>query len=139
MTSTKKFKKILIVDDDPVLIKLLSSVLTAKDYDVTTTDQAADGLKFAINTQPDLIILDVMMPVINGFNFCRLLKSQEGKRHIPIIILTARNEMEDVEIGMEMGAEAYLTKPVNTDELFRTIKVVESSGIKDPTSPNKSV
>ena len=139
MTSAKKFKKILIVDDDPVLIKLLHSILTTKGYEVITTDQAADGLQFAINAHPDLIILDVMMPIINGFNFCRLLKNQEGKRHIPIVILTARNEMEDVEIGMEMGAEAYLTKPVNTDELFRTIKVVESLGIKDQARPQKSV
>jgi len=139
MNPTKKIKKILIVDDDPVLIKLLHSVLTGKEYEVTTTDQAADGLQFAINQHPDLIILDIMMPIINGFNFCRLLKAQERKKHIPIIILTARNEMEDVEIGMEMGAEAYLTKPVNTDELFRTIKVVESMGVKDHAHPPKSV
>jgi len=131
-----KIRKILVVDDDPVLIKLLQSTLSAKGYEVKTADQAADGLQFAINEHPDLIILDVMMPIINGYNFCRLLKSEDKKKHIPIILLTARDRMEDVEIGMEMGAEAYLTKPVNMEELLRTIKVVGSSGQKSH-QPNK--
>lgn len=122
--------KILVVDDDPVLTKLLHSTLSTKGYEVTAAKDAADGLQFAIHQQPDLIILDVMMPIINGYNFCRLLKNQEGKQHIPIILLTARDEMDDVEIGMQMGAEAYLTKPVNMDELFRTIKVVSTFGPK---------
>jgi DNA-binding response OmpR family regulator len=128
MREPSPIKKILVVDDDHGMIKLLSSTLSGKGYDVKTTDQAADGLQSAIHEQPDLIILDVMMPIINGYNFCRLLKNEENKKHIPIILLTARDEMEDVEIGMEMGAEAYLTKPVNINELFRTIKVVESLG-----------
>ena len=123
-------KKILVVDDDPVLIRLLGSTLSSKGYEVTTAQQADNGLQCAIHEQPDLIILDVMMPIINGYNFCRLLKNQENQKSIPIILLTARDEMEDVEIGMEMGAEAYLTKPVNMEELFRTIKVIETLGDK---------
>jgi len=129
MTENEKVK-ILVVDDDPVLTKLLHSTLTQKGYEVTAAQDAADGLQTAIHQHPDLIILDVMMPIINGYNFCRLLKNEEGKKDIPIILLTARDEMDDVEIGMQMGAEAYLTKPVNMDELFRTIKVVSNQGSK---------
>jgi len=130
MKETPEVRRVLVVDDDPVLTKLLQSTLTEKGYDVTAMENAADGLEFAIQQHPDLIILDVMMPIINGYNFCRLLKNEEGKKHIPIILLTARDEISDVEIGLEMGAEAYLTKPVNMQELFRTIKVVSTLGKK---------
>ena len=125
LTMPAKFHKILVVDDDPVMVKLLESTLTDKGFDVMVTQEAADGLQKAINNKPDLIILDVMMPVINGFNFCRLLKSEQSRQDVPIILLTSRDEMEDIQIGLEMGADAYLTKPVNMDELFKTIKVVE--------------
>ena len=80
-----------------------------------------------MKNDPDLIILDVMMPVINGYNFCRLIKQEENKKDIPIILLTSRDQIKDIEIGLEMGAEAYLAKPLNTTELLRTIKVIESS------------
>jgi DNA-binding response OmpR family regulator len=128
MQQESPLNEILVVDDDPVLIKLLQSTLSEKGFKVTALDNAADGLQFAIKNQPDLIILDVMMPIINGYNFCRLLKNEEGKKHIPIVLLTARDEMDDVEIGMEMGAEAYLTKPVNMGELLRTIQTVSRLG-----------
>jgi len=120
--------EILVVDDDPVLIKLLHSTLTEKGFKVTAMSNAADGLQCAIKNHPGLIILDVMMPIINGYNFCRLLKNEEGKKNIPIILLTARDQMDDVEIGMEMGAEAYLTKPVNMGELLRTIQTLTRLG-----------
>ncbi len=122
-----KIKKILVVDDDPTLTTLVSKCLETNGYEVTAVTEAADGLDYAMKNDPDLIILDVMMPVINGFNFCRLLKQEENKKDIPIILLTSRDQIKDIEIGLEMGAEAYLAKPLNTTELLRTIKVIESS------------
>ena len=122
-----KIKKILVVDDDPTLTILVSKCLETNGYEVTAVTEAADGLDYAMKNDPDLIILDVMMPVINGFNFCRLLKQEENKKDIPIILLTSRDQIKDIEIGLEMGAEAYLAKPLNTTELLRTIKVIESS------------
>lgn len=115
-------KKILVVDDDPVQIKLLHGRLGSNGYEVITSCEAAQGLQLAMDSGPDLIILDVMMPIINGYNFCRLLKSEEQQKHIPVIFLTSRDEEEDVQIGREMGAEAYLTKPVNIEELLEKIK-----------------
>ena len=122
-----KIKKILVVDDDPTLTTLVSKCLETNGYKVTAVTEAADGLDYAMKNDPDLIILDVMMPVINGYNFCRLIKQEENKKDIPIILLTSRDQIKDIEIGLEMGAEAYLAKPLNTTELLRTIKVIESS------------
>jgi len=121
MSFTEK-KRILVVDDDPVQIRLLESRLGENGYDVETATEAAVGLQSAMDNAPHLIILDVMMPIINGYNFCRLLKSEQNQKHIPIIFLTARDEKDDAQIGEEMGAEAYLTKPVNINELLAKIK-----------------
>ncbi len=130
MSSSFKIQSILVVDDDPVQNKLLESRLAQNGYAVKISNDAADGLQMAMNTQPHCIILDVMMPIINGYNFCHLLKSQEKHKNIAVILLTSRDKMEDVEIGLQMGADAYLMKPVNMDELLRTIKVVEGLIIK---------
>ncbi len=128
MSEKNEIKKILIVDDDPALTVLVEKCLQKNGYEVTAVTEAVDGLEHAMKKDPDLIILDVMMPIINGFNFCRLLKQDEDKKNIPIILLTARDQIKDIEIGLEMGAEAYLVKPLNTVELLKTIKVIESSG-----------
>ncbi|MBP9854629.1 MAG: response regulator [Candidatus Omnitrophica bacterium] len=118
--------RILIVDDDPVEIKLLSSILIENQYNVTASSEADRGLQMAMDQCPDVLILDVMMPVINGFNFCQLLKNEEKQKDIKVIMVTGRDELEDINIGMQMGADAYLTKPINREELLRTIKIVQS-------------
>jgi len=129
MSSEVNKKKILVVDDDPVQVKLLEERLMDEGFDILTSTQAAAGLQIAMTERPDIIILDVMMPVINGYNFCHLLKSDAGKKHIPIILLTSRDDHEDIKIGMDMGANAYLTKPVDFDELFKAIKSCETMEI----------
>ncbi len=117
-------KRILVIDDDLVLIKLAETRLKANGYDVATSTEAAEGLKKAINDKPDLIILDVMMPIVNGYNFCRLLKSQHEHKGIPIILLTSRSGDDDKKIGDEVGADAYITKPFNMDDLLNTVKTL---------------
>ena len=126
MPSNKKINKILIIDDDPVQLKLLSGRLSENGYKITTSIEASEGLKTAMTIEFDLFILDVMMPIINGYNLCRLLKTIDQKKNVPIILVTARNELEDINIGREMGADAYLTKPINMQELLKTIKLMES-------------
>lgn len=126
MTAVKKIKNVLIVDDDPVQIKLLGTTLKDQGYSVVVCDEAAEGLQVAMDKHPDLIILDVMMPIINGFNFCKLLKGEQNQKDILIVLLTARDEEDDIKIGMEMGADAYLTKPINTQELLKTINVLQT-------------
>jgi DNA-binding response OmpR family regulator len=124
MSTPKQIKRILVVDDDATQVKLLQETLSKHGFEITATTEAAKGLQFAMDQDHDLIILDVMMPIINGYNFCKLLKSHHDKKHVSIILLTSRDEREDIEIGMEMGADAYLTKPVNTEELLKTINFV---------------
>ena len=113
---------ILIVDDDPVQVRLLQGRLSDLGYDVEACTEAADGLQRAIEQPPDLIILDVMMPIINGYNFCRLVKSEEMQRPVPVIFLTSRDDKDDRRIGKEMGAEAYFTKPVDMEALSAKIQ-----------------
>lgn len=127
MVRKNKIRKILVVDDDRTITVLIKKYLEKNGYEVTAITEASEGLEFAMTRKTDLIILDVMMPIINGFNFCRLLKAEEDSKDIPIILLTSRNKLKDIEIGLEMGAEAYLIKPLNIEELIKTIRVIESA------------
>jgi DNA-binding response OmpR family regulator len=126
MAEKRKIKRILVVDDDRTITVLLAKYLGKNGFEVTAMNEASEGLEYAMTRKPDLIVLDVMMPIINGFNFCRLLKAEKDCKDIPVIMLTSRNKLKDIEIGLEMGAEAYLIKPLNVEELLRTIHVVES-------------
>lgn len=132
MTENQTIKKILVVDDDPVQVRFLSDALTGKGFEVQTSTEAPKGLQMAMDMAPDMIILDVMMPVINGYNFCKLIKSQDIKKEIPVILLTSRDQKEDIEIGMDVGADAYLTKPVNITELLRTINCIAAGQKNTP-------
>ena len=116
-----KLPKILVIDDDPTVISLTQGVLSSNGFEVLTAQEASQGLEMAMKDSPQLIILDVMMPIINGFNICRLMKSQETFKHIPIILLTSRSQEQDRKIGEEVGADAYVTKPFKTEELLSKI------------------
>lgn len=121
MNINKNQKCILVIDDDPVQTRLLEKRLSENGYKVLTATEAADGLQIAMNRTPDLIVLDIMMPIINGYNLCQILKNEEKHKNIPIIILTARDKEKDKEIGQDVGANAYLTKPVDIPDLLKTM------------------
>lgn len=114
--------RILIIDDDLTLIKLTTAILSTNGYEVLSSSEAPVGLEMAMKENVDLIVLDVMIPIINGFNICRLLKSQEKYKNIPIVLLTSRSEEEDRKIGKEVGADAYIAKPLNRESFLATIK-----------------
>ena len=122
MEKNQAIRKILVIDDDPTILKLTQGVLNSNGYEVLTCAEAPAGLELAMKQNPDLIILDVMMPVINGFNICRLMKSDQGYKHIPIILLTSRSAENDRKIGTEVGADAYFAKPFKTDELLGKVR-----------------
>ncbi len=124
MTEGTQKRKILLIDDDPTVIKLAESLLLSQGYEVTTSSEAPSGLEMAMKNRPDLIVLDVMMPIINGYNICRLMKNEETCRDIPIILLTSRTEDEDRKIGEEVGANAYLAKPLNREEFLRQVETL---------------
>jgi DNA-binding response OmpR family regulator len=111
-------KKLLVVDDVRETLLALKIRLEYANYEVITATDGEMGLKMAREVSPDLIVLDVMLPKIDGFSICRLLKFDEEYEHIPIIMLTAKGQQTDRETGKKVGADAYLTKPYNAKELL---------------------
>ncbi len=118
---------ILVIDDSPSDLKLISSLLKANGYEVLSASEAPIGIEMAMSLNPALIVLDVMMPIINGYNICRLIKDQEQYAGIPILLLTSRTTEEDHRIGKEAGADAYMAKPFRSEELIATIKQLLNS------------
>ena len=115
-------KKILIVDDEQDIVETLAFMLKQKGYECIMAYDGEEGLKLAKEEAPDLIILDVMMPKINGYKICRLLKFDSKYKDIPIVMVTARGQAQDIQIGEETGADEYITKPFEFNELFDTVK-----------------
>ena len=122
MTGNLKMKKILIVDDDNILRSVLKHTLEQQGYQVTVVASGTQALEsFAENT-PDLIVSDVSMPEMDGFEFCRILRSQPSGQLIPFIFLSARRELEDRIQGHSIGADDYITKPFEVKELIAKIE-----------------
>ena len=114
-------RKILIIDDDPVMVKMLEHRLEANMYDVISAYDGEEGLGKVRKERPDLIILDLRLPTMSGYKVCALLKGHPIYKEIPIIMLTAMDEKLDMELGQVLGADAYITKPLEPDNLLSTI------------------
>ena len=114
-------KKILIVDDEQDIVESVKFILESSDYTCYCAYNGEDGLRLAKEIMPDLIILDVMMPKINGYKISRLLKFDNKYKNIPIIMVTARSQEEDKLIGEETGADEYITKPFDMDEIVSKV------------------
>jgi len=114
-------KKILIVDDESDIVELLSLRLESEGFEVISAGDGYTALDKARKDKPDLIILDLMLPKINGYKVCRILKFDEKHKGIPIIIFTARGQDQDKQLGKEVGADAYLVKPFEPQILMKTI------------------
>ena len=110
--------KILLVDDEPDLVQMVTVRLKAAGYEVFTSYDGQDALEQVKRVKPDLIILDLMLPKMDGYKVCRLLKFDERTRNIPILIFTARAQVEDVTLATECGADGYLTKPFEAKVLL---------------------
>jgi DNA-binding response OmpR family regulator len=113
--------KILIVDDEPLNVDYLEQELEDLGYDTISATNGQEALEKVAAEAPDLILLDVMMPVLDGFTVCRILKEHEETRLIPIIIMTALDAVADRIQGIKAGADDFLTKPVHEEELFARI------------------
>jgi len=117
----EKKKRILIVDDEPALRMGLKIRLEAHNYEVLEAADGQTALDKAKGENPDLIILDVMLPGIDGYKICRMLKFDDNYKNIPIIMLTARAQAQDEQTSKQVGADAYLTKPPKADILLGKI------------------
>lgn len=133
-------KTILVIEDDEEIIGLLRFNLENHGYRVMTADEGNKGLDFAKKLKPDLILLDIMLPGIDGYEVCRSLRAHEGMEDIPIIMITARSEEFDVVLGLELGADDYVTKPFSIRELLSRIKVqLRSKDNKEPKAEDTEI
>ena len=115
-------KKILVVDDEPDLVETVQFSLETEGYHVLAAYNGEDGLNQARKDSPDMIILDLMLPKLDGYKVCRLLKFDEKYKHIPILMLTAKAQEKDKILGKETGADDYMTKPFDIDQLMEKVK-----------------
>lgn len=136
--------KILIVDDEEDLLELVRYNLARDGLHVDCVTSGEDGLKLVRSSTPDLIVLDLMLPGIDGLEFCRLVRSEAKTKHIPILMLTAKGEEGDVVAGLEMGADDYIVKPFSPKVLAARVKAVlrrrERGNVADGTfDPNRAM
>lgn len=113
--------KVLIVEDEPVLLETLAYNLRREGYDVLTASDGRQGVETARRERPDLVILDIMLPDIDGFEVCRILRREMT---VPILMLTARTDEVDRVVGLEIGADDYVTKPFSMRELMARVKAL---------------
>jgi len=118
------YGKVLVVEDNPDILELVAYHLEAQGYEVVRAMTGENGLAQAAKTAPDLVILDVMLPGINGLDVCRKLKQQEATRSIPVLLLTAKSEDTDIISGLELGADDYITKPFSPKVLVARVRAV---------------
>jgi DNA-binding response OmpR family regulator len=115
---------ILIADDDEDIRDLVAFKLEAAGFDVTIVDNGLSALSAARDDPPDLVVLDVMMPGLSGIDVCRALRAEQSTAHLPIILLTARAQEGDVQVGFGAGADDYVVKPFSPRELVSRVEAV---------------
>ena len=114
--------KILVVDDDPDALDTMAAILETRNYKVVTALSGLEGISKACKEKPNLIIMDLMMPKLDGFTVCKMIRGNEEIKSIPIILLTGKGLADDMEKGFTAGANDYMIKPIDWDILFLKIK-----------------
>ena len=117
-------EKILVVDDEDHIVELITYNLISSGYDVRSANNGIDALKIENKEKPNLILLDLMLPGLDGFEVCKAVRGESDIKEIPIIMLTAKAEELDKILGLELGADDYMTKPFSIRELLARIKVI---------------
>jgi len=115
-------KKILLVDDSATILMMERMILNKGPYDLVTASNGEEAVTKALDERPDLILMDVVMPKMNGFDACRRIRQEEPIRLTPIIMVTTRGEVQNMETGFESGCNDYVTKPINTTELLTKLR-----------------
>lgn len=127
-------RRILIIEDNPDTRRFLE-VMLGKEFEVITAENGVIGIDFARNKAPDLILLDIMLPILSGYDTCSLLKKDEKTRHIPIIFLSAKNTVTDITHGLSTGADDYIPKPFDYKELQARIRARLRRGADSGAKP----
>lgn len=129
-------ESVLIVEDDPDIVELLQYTLEREGYPVLVAQNGEKGLSEARRRKPGLILLDLMLPGLDGLGVCKALKAEEATQAIPVVMLTAKGEESDVVLGLEFGADDYVRKPFSPRELVARIRAVLRRG--QPAAPSKT-
>ena len=114
-------KQVLIADDEPNIVTALEFLLQRNGYEVSIARNGDEALKLIEQKQPDLVLLDVMMPLRSGYEVCQVMRSREDWRHIKIVVLTAKGREADAKRGLALGADLYITKPFSNRDLIAKI------------------
>ena len=120
--------KILVVDDEVYIVHILDFSLGMEGYEVVTALDGEEALSKAVEHRPDLVVLDIMMPKMDGYETCKRLKSQDQTKDIPVILLSAKGRNVDQKLGFEVGAEDYITKPFSPRKLVERINSILNNG-----------
>ena len=129
--ATRSSGRVLVVEDERDVAELIRYNLTREGYDVVVAGTGGDAIKQAREVQPDLVLLDIMVPQVNGWEVCRRLKQDAETRAIPVIMVTGRVEEGDKVLGFEMGADDYVTKPFSPRELVARVRAVARRGRRE--------
>jgi len=121
-------KRILVIEDDPASLRLMQYILEHKGYEVLTAVNGLDGLKKARSEEPDLVILDVMLPGMDGFDICYHLRAEPQTAKLPILMLSAKAREVDRDTGLKVGADYYITKPVAPAEIISNVEALLAQG-----------
>jgi two-component system, OmpR family, alkaline phosphatase synthesis response regulator PhoP len=132
-------KRILVVEDDRDISELICYNLKREGYDMSAVFSGDKALEYALKIKPDLVILDLMLPEVDGLEICRQLKQEQLLKNIPIIILTAKSEEADVVVGLQMGADDYIAKPFSPRVLVARVKALLRRAHNIERSPAKDV
>ncbi|MBU4193519.1 MAG: response regulator [Actinobacteria bacterium] len=120
--------KIAVIDDDPSMVKVLRIMLATSGYEVVEALSGVKGVMIVKGESPDLVLLDIMMPDVDGFEVCRRLKLDPETKDIPVIFVSAKTGSEHIEMGLSMGAEGFLIKPFELQEILDKIEEVTGPG-----------
>jgi DNA-binding response OmpR family regulator len=132
----KRNRQILLVEDDLYSAETLQFALEAKGHKVTLATNGRDALNMVNNEMPQLIILDIMMPKMDGYHFCRLLKFDARFKHIPVIIVSSKIQEADRKLGLACGGDEYITKPYDLNMLINTVEKYLDNSIEEMTYAN---
>jgi two-component system, OmpR family, alkaline phosphatase synthesis response regulator PhoP len=116
--------RILVVDDEVYILHILDFILGAENYDVITATNGEQAIERVREEKPDLVVLDIMMPKMDGYETCRLIKSDPATKLIPVILLTAKGREVDQKLGREVGASDYITKPFSPSKLIERVQAI---------------
>ena len=116
-------KRVLVVDDEPHIVKLVKLSLGDQNYDIVGITSGKEAISYVNNNAPDILVLDLMMPGVNGYDVCQAVRENPKTKGIPIIILSAKSQMLDKLNAIDVGADDYMCKPFDPDELARRIKL----------------